>query len=317
MGPPDVFSGMHLKEVLNSWSIDSEKVKGINDLRLRFVPQVEFETLSDVLIEFKTLDGYKYRVKNRSLISKGSNGKIFEAYRTSKSGHGYTPLVVKKTKCCLNSLRECALQEMVYSSIPNNCPRIYNVFRTKAHLWIFMQDLRNATTNVTCAKSLYYWLNSLPSFAGNKEKAIMIIVGWVFSLLSDLQQKYSFKHGDLHTQNIFIHSSSTIIKNVFLLDFGYGMLLDRTKHSKSPYWLEYKNGIDCAILLWSLWQNDNFKKYASADVLKWLSAKLVLDGFDLKTLNTSSELYQKLDGVALTDLKQFYTENITREFLNL
>jgi len=314
---------MHLKDVLNSWSIDSEKVKGVNDLRLRFVPQVEFKSLSDTLLEFEAPDRSKYRVKNRSLISKGSNGKVFEAYRKSAEGH-YLPLVVKKTRCCLNALRECLLQEMVFDTIPDNCPRIYNVFRTKANLWIFMQDLRRGKQDVrrgkqdvTTAKSLYYWLNALSSFAGDKEQAINISLGWVFSLLNELKHKYSFKHGDLHTQNIFIHSTATNIKKVFLIDFGYSMVLDRAKYSKSPYWLEYKSGVDCAILLWSLWQNDNFKKYASQNVVKWLSAKLILNGFDLKSLKTSSELYQKIDGVALTDLAQFYTENITREFLCL
>jgi hypothetical protein len=180
-----------------------------------------------------------------------------------------------------------------------------------------MEDLRTKKGDVTRSKSLYYWLNTLSSFTGNKEEAITTALAWVFSLLFDLQQKHSFKHGDLHTQNIYIHSTETSIKKVVLLDFGYGMVLDGEKFSKSPYWLEYKNGVDCAILLWSLWQNDNFKKFASKKIISWISAKLVLGTVDLKSVTSSSDLYQKLDGMGLNELRQFYTENITREFAYL
>ena len=310
---------MPLKEILNSWSIDTRKINGINDVRLRFVPSVEFEVLSGTLIEFKSLNGNeKYRVKIHNLISKGSNGKVYEAYRTSNNGHSYTPLVVKKTKCCLNALRECVLQAMVYENIPDNCPQIYNIFRTKTNLWIFMQDLRSPVKSVKYTKSLYHWLNSLGSFAGNKEAAIKKIIGSVFTLLLDLQQICSFKHGDLHIQKIFIHSSDLAIKKVYLLDFGYSMVKDRSKYSASPYWLEYKPGVDCAILLWSLWQNAPFKNSVSPSMLSWISDKLVLpDGFDLKTLVTSSDLYQKIDDIPLLSLKQFHTEIVAREFLSV
>lgn len=310
---------MPLKEILDSWSIDTRKINGINDVRLRFVPSVEFVPLSATLIQFNSFNGNeKYRVKTHNLISKGSNGRIYEAYRTSNSGHSYTPLVVKKTKCCLNALRECVLQAMVYDNIPDNCPQIYNIFRTKTNLWIFMQDLRKPVKKVTCAKSLYYWLNAIESFAGRKEAAIKEIIGSVFTLLLDLQQKNSFKHGDLHIQNIFIHSSDSAIKKVYLLDFGYSMVKDHGKYSSSPYWLEYKPGVDCAILLWSLWQNTSFKNSVSSFMLRWISDKLVLaDGFDLKTLLTPSDLYQKIDGIPLVSLKQFYTEIVAREFLSI
>ena len=310
---------MPLKEILDSWSIDTRKINGINDVRLRFVPSVEFVPISATLIEFISFNGNeKYRVKTHNLISKGSNGRIYEAYRTSNNGYSYTPLVVKKTKCCLNALRECVLQAMVHEDIPDNCPQIYNIFRTKTNFWIFMQDLRKPVKKVKCAKSLYYWLNAIGSFAGRKEASIKKILGLVFTLLLDLQQKNSFKHGDLHIQNIFIHSSDLTIKKVYLLDFGYSMVKDRGKYSVSPYWLEYKPGVDCAILLWSLWQNISFKNSVSPSMLLWISDKLVLaDGFDLKSLLTPKDLYQKIDNLPLISLKQFHTEIVAREFLSV
>jgi len=207
---------------------------------------------------------------------------------------------------------------MVHEDIPDNCPQIYNIFRTKTNFWIFMQDLRKPVKKVKCAKSLYYWLNAIGSFAGRKEASIKKILGLVFTLLLDLQQKNSFKHGDLHIQNIFIHSSDLEIKKVYLLDFGYSMVKDRDKYSVSPYWLEYKPGVDCAILLWSLWQNISFKNSVSPSMLLWISDKLVLaDGFDLKSLLTPSDLYQKIDNLPLISLKQFHTEIVAREFLSI
>ena len=35
--------------------------------------------------------------------------------------------------------------------------------------------------------------------------------------------------------NIYIHSTSDEIKNVYLLDFGYSMIKDTRTHSSSPY----------------------------------------------------------------------------------
>jgi len=311
---PDTNAGMALQDVLLSWGIQSEKIKGVNDVRMRFLPAVTEKKLTGNLIEFETEYNEKYRVKYRSLISKGSNGRVYEGYRSTNGGKGYTPLIVKKTKACLNALRECVVQAMVYESIPENCPRIYNVFRTKNNLWIFMQDLRKVESN---SYTLYHWLNKMSSnFIGNKEMAITTILGKVFSLLLELQQKYMFKHGDLHSDNIYIRSSPLKIKDVFLIDFGYSMVKDRTKHSSSPYWLEYKGGVDCSILLWSLWNNEAFRKAASVDMLKWVSSKLIINGFDLKTLHTSADLYQKIDGFSEKDLTILNTQIVAREFLS-
>ena len=308
---------MELTNVLSSWSIDAKGIKGINDVRLRHVPVVTEEKVSAEKLRFITDANDEYYIMTHSLISKGSNGRIYEAYLTDRD-KGYTPLVVKKTKSCLNALRECVLQAMIYEALPENCPQIYNIFRTKTNLWIFMQDLRSPVKSVKYTKSLYHWLNSLGSFAGNKEAVIKKILGSVFTLLLDLQQICSFKHGDLHIQNVFIHSSDLAIKKVYLLDFGYSMVKDRSKYSASPYWLEYKPGVDCAILLWSLWQNAPFKNSVSPSMLSWISDKLVLpDGFDLKTLLTPSDLYQKIDGIPLVSLKQFHTEIVAREFLSV
>ena len=305
--------GMALQEVLSSWGINSEKIKGVNDVRMRFLPAVSEKKLTGNLLEFETGRNEKYRIKYRSLISKGSNGRVYEGHRSTNGGKGYTPLIVKKTKACLNSLRECVIQAMVYESIPENCPRIYNVFRTKNNLWIFMQDLRKVESN---SYTLYHWLNKMSSnFIGSKEVAVIEILGRVFSMLVELQQKYMFKHGDLHTDNIYIRSSPLKVKDVFLIDFGYSMVKDRTKYSSSPYWLEYKDGVDCAILLWSLWNNEAFRKAASVDMLKWISGKLVVNGFNLKTLYTSADLYQKIDGFSEEDLTPLNTRIVAREFL--
>ena len=306
---------MPLQDVLSSWNIRTERITDINDIRMRFVPVVIEKKLKDNLVEFEINDE-KYRVKSRSLISKGSNGKIYDAYRSTNRGAGYTRLVVKKIKCCLNALRECAVQAMVYDSIPDNCPRIYNVFRTKSNLWVFMQDLRISKVH---ASSLFQWFNWMSTaFTGNKGLAIEVIIGRVLTMLNDLKQRHMFKHGDLHSGNIYIHSSLETIKEVFLLDFGYSMIKDTGKHSSSPYWFEFKNGVDCAIFLWSLNRIDLFKDNASSKILEWVSHKLILaDGFDLKKLDTSGELYQKIDSLSLEQLAPLQTESIVREFFSL
>ena len=304
---------MPLQDVLSSWNINTERITDINDIRLRFVPVVTEKKLTDNLLEFE-INTEKYRVKNRSLISKGSNGKIYDAYRSTK--RGYTPLVVKKIKCCLNALRECAVQAMVYDSLPDNCPRIYNVFRTKSNLWIFMQDLRISKVHACSLFQWFNWMNT--SFTGNKKLAIQGIIGGVLTMLNDLKQKHMFKHGDLHSGNVYIHSSSDSIEKVFLLDFGYSMIKDTGKHSSSPYWLEFKNGVDCAIFLWSLYRINGFKDHASATIYDWVSRKLILaDGFDLKKLDTSGELYQKIDSLSLEQLAPLQTEHIAREFFSV
>ena len=307
--------GMPLQNVLSSWNINTEQIADINDIRMRFVPIVTEKKLKDNLLEFET-NTEKYRVKNRSLISKGSNGKIYEAYRSTNRGAGYTPLVVKKIKCCLNALRECAVQAMVYDSLPDNCPQIYNVFRTKSNLWVFMQDLRISKAHACSLFQWFNWMNA--SFTGNKGLAIEVIIGSVLTMLNDLKQKHMFKHGDLHSGNVFIHSTSNSIEKVFLLDFGYSMIKDTGKHSSSPYWLEFKNGVDCSIFLWSLYRINGFKEHASSKILEWVSRKLVLtDGFDLKKLDTSVELYQKIDSLSLEELAPLQTEHIAREFLSV
>jgi hypothetical protein len=310
---------MSLQDVLSTWNINTERIVDINDIRMRFLPVVTEKKLNGNLIEFENINGNeKYRVKYRSLISKGSNGKIYDAYRSTKRGAGYTPLIVKKIKCSLNALRECAVQAIVYDSLPKNCPRIYNVFRSKNNLWVFMQDLRISSSKLH-ACTLFQWFNWMStSFIGNKGQAIKDIIGRILSMLSDLQQKHTFKHGDLHIGNIYIHCSSHEIKNVYLLDFGYSMLKHTGKHSSSPYWLEYKNGVDCAILLWSLQRIPLFRENASRDILNWTSQKLILaDGFDLSKLETSADLYQKIDSLSLDELSSLRTETIAREFFFL
>jgi hypothetical protein len=69
-------------------------------------------------------------------------------------------------------------------------------------------------------------------------------------------------------------------------------------------------------LLWSLWQNEAFRKAASVDMLKWISGKLVVNGFDLKTLHTSADLYQKIDGFSEGELEPMNTRIVAREFLS-
>ena len=310
---------MPLQNVLSSWNINTERIADINDIRMRYLPVVTEKKLDGKLLEFENVNGNeKYRVKYRSLISKGGNGKIYEAYRSTKRGVGYTPLVVKKIKCCLNALRECAVQAVVYESLPEHCPRIYNVFRSKNNLWVFMQDLRISTPKIH-ASALFQWFQwASTSFTGNKALAIKIIMGRVLSMLNDLQQKHMFKHGDLHIGNIYIHCSPQEIKNVYLLDFGYSMIKGIKKHSSSPYWLEYKNGVDCAILLWSLQRIQAFRENAHRDILNWISRKLILaDGFDLSKLETSVDLYQKVDSLPLDQLNSFATDVIKREFFFL
>jgi len=311
---------MTLQDVLSSWNINTERIEDINDIRMRFLPIVTEKKLKGNLIEFENINGNeKYRVRFRSLISKGSNGKIYEGYRSTNQGTRYTPLVVKKIKCCLNSLRECAVQAMVYNCLPDNCPRIYNVFRSKNNLWVFMQDLRISKSTKIHACTLFQWFQRMStSFTGNKAQAIKVIIERTILMLIDLQQKHMFKHGDLHVGNIYIHSTSDEIKNVYLLDFGYSMIKDTRTHSSSPYWLEYKNGVDCAILLWSLHRIPEFKDNVSWELLNWVSHKLILaDGFDLSKLKTSRDLYQKIEALTLEELAPLRTETVSREFFFL
>ena len=95
------------------------------------------------------------------------------------------------------------------------------------------------------------------------------------------------------------------------------MIKDTGSHSSSPYWLEYKNGVDCAILLWSLHRIQVFRENASHEILDWISRKLILtDGFDLKKLDTSANLYQKIDGFSEKDLAPLNTQIVAREFLS-
>ena len=311
---------MPLPDILSSWNINTERIADINEIRLRFLPIVIEKKLKGNLIEFENVSGNeKYRVRYRSLISKGANGKIYDGYRSTNRGSGYTSLVVKKIKCSLNALRECAVQAMVYDCLPDHCPRIYNVFRSKNNLWVFMQDLRISKSTKTHACTLFQWFQWIStSFTGNKAHAIKVIIERTILMLDDLQQKHMFKHGDLHIGNIYIHSNSDEIKNVYLLDFGYSMIKDTGSHSSSPYWVEYKNGVDCAILLWSLYRIQVFRENASREVLDWISRKLILtDGFDLKKLDTSANLYQKIDALSLEILAPLRTETISREFFFL
>ena len=311
---------MPLPDILSSWNINTERIADINEIRLRFLPIVIEKKLKGNLIEFENVSGNeKYRVRYRSLISKGANGKIYDGYRSTNRGSGYTSLVVKKIKCSLNALRECAVQAMVYDCLPENCPRIYNIFRSENNLWVFMQDLRISKSAKTHACSLFQWFQWIStSFTGNKAHAIKVIIERTILMLDDLQQKHMFKHGDLHIGNIYIHSNSDEIKNVYLLDFGYSMIKDTGSHSSSPYWVEYKNGVDCAILLWSLYRIQVFRENASREVLDWISRKLILtDGFDLKKLDTSANLYQKIDALSLEILAPLRTETISREFFFL
>jgi hypothetical protein len=96
------------------------------------------------------------------------------------------------------------------------------------------------------------------------------------------------------------------------------MIQDTKAHSSSPYWLEYKNGVDCAILLWSLHRIQVFRENASRQVLEWITRKLILaDGFDLKKLESSAELYQKIEALTLEELAPLRTETVSREFFFL
>jgi hypothetical protein len=96
------------------------------------------------------------------------------------------------------------------------------------------------------------------------------------------------------------------------------MIKDTGQHSSSPYWLEYKDGVDCAILLWSLYKISEFNDSVSWELLNWISQKLILaDGFDLSKLKTSVDLYQKIDALSLEELAPLRTETISREFFFL
>jgi hypothetical protein len=183
-----------------------------------------------------------------------------------------------------------------------------------------MQDLRYVTKKGVSSYCLHNWLENASIIYSRYlyPAGIRKIITSVLNTILALSLKFSFCHGDLHVGNIYIHSSLDEIKNVYLLDFGYSMIKHTGEHSSSPYWLEYKDGVDSAILLWSLHKIPEFKDSVSWELLNWISRKLILaDGFDLSKLKTSADLYKKIDSLSLEELAPLRTETISREFFLL
>ena len=307
-----------LQTILSSWGVEQNTAQSINDIRLKYIP-VSQEAFIQKKIVFHKDDLY-YEINTTSSFAKGTNGKLFNAFLMETSTNRYIPLVAKRVPSCLNSVREAALHALVYEEQPKNIPKIYTIFRTKNHIWILMEDLRLVEKKNQYSYCLYSWLENASVIfnRGLASAGFRKIISKVLKSVLHLSKKYSFLHGDLHTGNIYIQGSKNHINKVIVIDFGYSMISSTGKHSKSHYWLSYKDGIDAAVLLWSLYNSSAFQKSADATLLSWVSSKLLLtNGIDLKSFKNLKDVYEKLENSSSDDLIRLKIATLVTEFAGI
>jgi hypothetical protein len=96
------------------------------------------------------------------------------------------------------------------------------------------------------------------------------------------------------------------------------MIANGSNHSSSPYWLSYKDGIDGAIFLWSLYNSSALQKSADSSLLAWISSKLLLtNGVDLKSFKNLKDVYEKLENSSSDDLIGLKISTLVSEFANI
>jgi hypothetical protein len=183
-----------------------------------------------------------------------------------------------------------------------------------------MQDLRYVTKKGVTSYCLHNWLEKASVIFSRYlySAGIRKIITSVLNTILALSLKFSFCHGDLHVGNIFIQSSMDKIYRVILIDFGYSMIANGSKHSNSPYWLSYKDGIDGAIFLWSLYNSSSFQTSADSALLIWISSKLLLkNGVDLKSFKNLKDVYEKLENSSSDDIIGLKISTLVSEFASI
>ena len=306
-----------LQTILKEWDVKSN-AKSIGDVRLKSLPLAQETVVQKRRILFER-SGVKYTINTGSSIANGTNGKLYSAcsFDTQKI---YLPLIAKRVAANLSSFKESIIQALAYEEKSKNIPKIYSIFRTKYYIWIIMQDLRYVTKKDITSCCLHTWLGNASIIYSRflYPAAIRKIISNVFKTVYTLSKKFSFCHGDLHVGNIYIQSSMHKIRRVILIDFGYSMIANGSNHSSSPYWLSYKNGIDGAIFLWSLYNSSALQKSADSSMLGWISSKLLLtNGVDLKSFKNLKDVYEKLENSSSDDLIGLRISTLVSEFADI
>ena len=306
-----------LQTILKEWEVKSD-AKSIGQIRLKSLPLAQETVVQKKRIIFER-SGVKYTINTGSSIANGTNGKLYSAF-SFDNDKMYLPLVAKRVTANLSSFKESIIQALTYNEKSKNVPKIYSIFRTKYYIWIFMQDLRYVTKKGITSDCLHNWLeNSSVIYSRYLYPAgVRKIITTVLKTILALSLKFSFCHGDLHVGNIYIQSSMHKIRRVILIDFGYSMIANGSKHSSSPYWLSYKDGIDGAIFLWSLYNSSALQKSADSTLLSWISSKLLLtNGVDLKSFKNLKDVYEKLENSSSDDLIGLKIATLVAEFAGI
>ena len=306
-----------LQTILKEWEVKSN-AKSIGDIRLKSLPVAQETVVQKKRIIFERF-GVKYTINTGSSIANGTNGKLYSAF-SFDNDKIYLPLVAKRVAASLSSFKESIIQALAYEEKSKNVPRIYSIFRTKYYIWIFMQDLRYVTKKGVTSYCLHNWLENASIIYSRSLYSVGIrkIIMTVLKTILALSLKFSFCHGDLHVGNIYVQSSMHKIRRVMLIDFGYSMIANGSKHSSSPYWLSYKDGIDGAIFLWSLYNISKFQTSADSSLLGWISSKLLLkNGIDLKSFKNLKDVYEKLENSSSDDLTGLMISTLVTEFAGI
>jgi len=227
--------------LLGDWGVDTKRITSVNDVRLRYIP-VLYEKKTPRSTEFKH-GIHTYFVKTAASFSKGTNGRVYPAFRIleERGERRFLPMIVKKMPARLHSLREAVIQRAVQEQVGKHVPTVYATLRSKNNIWLFMQDLRTPVAGADKAQSLHCWFASeaLRLTPAAFRIALSTILKTIFAVLLRLHETLKLSHGDLHPANIFVHTDETgsQIHRVFLLDFGYSMMHDGgNQHCTSPYW---------------------------------------------------------------------------------
>jgi hypothetical protein len=306
-----------LQTILKQWEVKSN-AKSIGDIRLKSLPLTQETVVQKKRIIFER-SGVKYTINIGSSIASGTNGKLYNACSFDNQKI-YLPLIAKRVTANLSSFKESIIQALAYEEKSKNVPKIYSIFRTKYYIWIIMQDLRYVTKKGVTSYCLHNWLEKASIIFSRYlyPAGIRKIITSVLNTILTLSVKFSFCHGDLHVGNIYIQSSMEKIRRVILIDFGYSMIANGSKHSSSPYWLSYKDGIDGAIFLWSLYNSSSFQTSADSALVVWISSKLLLkNGVDLKSFKNLKDVYEKLENSSSEDLTNLKISTLVSEFASI
>jgi hypothetical protein len=306
-----------LQTILKEWEVKSN-AKSIGEVKLKSLPLAQETVVQKKRIIFERSD-VKYTINTLSCIASGTNGKLYSAYSLDNQKM-YLPLVAKRVTANLSSFKESIIQALAYEEKSKNVPKIYSIFRTKYYIWIIMQDLRYVTKKGVTSNCLHNWLEKASTIylRYSYSAGIRKIISTVFQTILALSLKFSFCHGDLHIGNIFVQSSMVKICRVILIDFGYSIIANGSNHTNSPYWLSYKDGIDGAIFLWSLYNSSSFRQSADFILLSWVSSKLLLkNGVDLKSFKNLKDVYEKLENSSSDDLTNLKISTLVSEFARI